>query len=200
MEGKKFMDVEQDGFRRYHCTTYAILKSLQAIREGFNSKERTAAYFIDLGKAYDSVWREGLMVKLANLGIRGRMLGWIYAFLTDRQVTCCIGTSQGTTAISRTGLPQGSVISPLLFNIFIRDMFQDVAGSCCKFADDGTLWHSGANLNCLVGKVGTDVLKTQAWCQRWRMELSLNKIEVTVFQCYTVENTVHDMFKIGTQI
>ena len=137
------------------------------------------------------------MVKLANIGIRGRMLGWIYVFLTDRQVTCCIGTSQGTTAISRTGQPQGSVISPLLFNIFIRDMFQDVAGSCCKFADDGTLWHSGADLNCLVGKVGTDVLKIQAWCQRWRMKLSLNKIEVTVFQCYTVENTVHDMFKIG---
>lgn len=118
-------------------------------------------------------------------------------FLTDRRVTCCIGNSEGTTAISRTGLPQGSVISPLLFNVFIRDMFQDVTGSCCKFADDGTLWHSGVDLNSLVEKVCTDVLKIQAWCKRWRMKLSLNKTEVTVFQWYTVENTVHDMFKIG---
>lgn len=50
VDGKKFMDVEQDDFRRYHCTTYAVLKSVQAIREGFNSKQRTAAYFIDLEK------------------------------------------------------------------------------------------------------------------------------------------------------
>ncbi|MEW8545066.1 MAG: reverse transcriptase domain-containing protein, partial [Candidatus Thiodiazotropha sp.] len=197
VEGKNLMDVEQEGFRRYHCTTYAVLKLVQAIREGFNSKERTAACFIDLEKAYDSVWREGLMVKLANLGIKGRLWGWIYAFLTERQVTCSIGTSQGQTAISRTGLPQGSVISPLLFNVFIRDMFQDVTGSCCKFADDGTLWHRGTDLNSLIEKVCADVLKIQAWCNRWRMKLSLNKTEVTVFQWYAVENTVHDMFKIG---
>lgn len=84
------MDEEQEGFRRYHCTTYAVLKLVQDIKKGLYNGEMTAACFIDMEKAYDSVWREGLMLKLADLGIKGRMWGWIYSFLADRQVTCSI--------------------------------------------------------------------------------------------------------------
>ena len=73
VEQKGLLDVEQEGFRRFHCTIYATLKLVQDIKEGFNEGEATAAYFIDLEKAYDSVWREGHMVKLTEMGINGRM-------------------------------------------------------------------------------------------------------------------------------
>ena len=97
VEGNNLIDEEQEGFRRYHCTTYAVLKLVQDIKEGFNNGEMTAACFIDMEKAYDSVWREGLMLKLANLGIKRRMWGWIYSFLSDRQVTCSIGNTSPTS-------------------------------------------------------------------------------------------------------
>ena len=85
VEGKRLLDEEQQGFRRFCCTSYAVLKLVQSIREGVGEKQSTVACFIDLEKAYDSVWREGLMVKLAKLGINGRMWGWTFSFLSDRK-------------------------------------------------------------------------------------------------------------------
>ena len=95
VEQNGLLDVEQEGFRRFYCTTYAKLKLVQDIKEGFNKGEATAACFIDLEKSYDSVWRDGLMVKLAEMGINGRMWSWIRSFLSDRQVTCTIGNIHG---------------------------------------------------------------------------------------------------------
>ena len=63
-EGKRLLDEEQQGFRRFHCTAYAVLKLVQPICEGFGNKESTLACFSDLEKAYNSMWREGLMTKL----------------------------------------------------------------------------------------------------------------------------------------
>ena len=73
------------------------------------------------------------MVKLSRLGVNGRMWSWIFSFLSF----------SGEEFISHTGLPQGSVLSPNLFNIFIMDMFDDVQSSVTKFVDDGTVWHTG---------------------------------------------------------
>ena len=121
VEGKGLLDEEQEGFRRFHCTTYAVLKLVQDIKEGFNNGEATAVCSIDLEKTYDSVWREGVRVKLADMGINGRMWSWVKSFLSDRQVTCCIGSTIGQTHTSQTGLSQGSVLSLLLFDLFILD-------------------------------------------------------------------------------
>ena len=88
----------------------------------------------------------------------------------------------GVTASLASGLPQGSVISPLLFNIFIMDMFEEVTGAHTKFADDGTLWHTGKDVAVLQKKVAEDVEKIQEWCNKWRMKLSLGKTEVTLFR------------------
>ena len=151
------------------------------MREGFANKESTLTCFVDLEKAYDSVWREGLMVKLSKLGVKGRMWSWIFSFLSDRRGTCKIGDFSGGEFASCTGLPQGSVISPLLFNIFIMDMFEEVTGEHTKFADDGTLWHTGNDVADLAIKVSEDVEKILLSCNKWRMKLSLSKTEVTVF-------------------
>ena len=79
------------------------------------------------------------------------------------------------------GLPQGSVLAPLLFSIFIIDMFSEIAGDHCKFADDGTFWHSGDHIQHLVEKICKDVGILKDWCRKWRMQISLPKTEVTLF-------------------
>ena len=74
------------------------------------------ACFIDLEKAYDSVWREGLMVKLSKLGIKGRMWGWIFSFLSDRKGTCKIGEFIGGK-LRRVQVSHKAVLSPHYFTI-----------------------------------------------------------------------------------
>ena len=182
IKGNRLLDEEQQGFRRFLCTTYAVLKLMQAVPEGFNKKESTLACFIDLEKAYDSVWREGLMVKLSRLAVKGCMWSWIFSFLSNRSVICKIGDFSGAEFISHTGLPQGSVLSPILFNIFIRDIFEEVEGDFTKFSDDGTVWHTGKNIPELAEKVAADVKKIQHHCNTWRMKISLCKTKVTLFQ------------------
>ena len=79
------LDPEQEGFRRFRGTTYAILRLTQDTFNVFNNKEHIFALFIDIEKAFDSVWREGLMFKLHKLGIGGRMWKWIKSFINDRK-------------------------------------------------------------------------------------------------------------------
>ena len=88
IEHNKIIDLEQEGFRKFHSTTRALLRLLQDIHSGFNKKESTLVAFIDMEKAFDSVWRDGLLVKMHNLGIRGNVWSWISDFLSDRTARC----------------------------------------------------------------------------------------------------------------
>ncbi|CAG2237097.1 unnamed protein product [Mytilus edulis] len=109
---------------------------------------------INLEKAYDSVWREGLLTKLHGYGIKGKIWKWIENFLKDREARCNINKHQGQWFKTQIGLPQGSVISPLLFNIFIIDIFAKISSNKCKFADDGTIWKTGKDKHELVKENG----------------------------------------------
>ena len=80
----KLLDKEKEGFRNFRGTQDALLRLTQDIYNGFNKREHTAAVFLDIEKAYDSVWRDGLMVKLKEMGITGRIWYWIRDFLTER--------------------------------------------------------------------------------------------------------------------
>ena len=74
IEHNNIIDGEQEGFRKFHSTTSALLRLVQGIYNGFNNKENTLAAFIDLEKAFDSIWRDGLLVKLHRFGIRGEIM------------------------------------------------------------------------------------------------------------------------------
>lgn len=197
IEGNHLLDVEQEGFRRFHSTTYAVLNLVQAIKEGFENGDATVECFIDLEKAYDSVWREGLMVKMSEAMVNGRMWSWIHSFLGDRKGRCKIDDLEGPEFTSRTGLSQGSVLSPLLINIFIKDMFSQIKGRHTKFADDGTLWHTGDVIEQLAGSVCEDVSTIQDWCRKWRMKLSLGKTEVSCFQLRETHFEKSTFCKVG---
>ncbi|CAG2213930.1 unnamed protein product [Mytilus edulis] len=84
VESENILDIEQEGFRHFRSTTNALLNLTQSILDGFNLDNFTLAVLIDFEKAYDSVWREGLLVKLHQYGIKGKIWKWIQAFLNER--------------------------------------------------------------------------------------------------------------------
>ena len=90
-------------------------------------------------KVFDSVWRYGLLAKLHDMGITGKICGWLQSFLESRQAFCYMKGSDKTKFCTMLGLSQGSVLSPLLFNLFINDIYALEKGKKVKFADDGTI-------------------------------------------------------------
>ena len=168
MQGNHLLDPQQEGFRKYHSTTYALTRLIQSVINGFNYYSKySLACFVNLAKAFDSVWRAGLMFKLTNIGVCGRLWMWLKSFLDNRTARCYIADAVGNTFHTDIGLPQGNVTAPLLFSIHILDMFEGIEGDHCKFADDGTLLHTGDQVQQLEDKLCKDVstlnLK-KAWC------------------------------------
>ena len=176
------IDKEQEGFRRFRGTVDALLRLTQDIVDGFNKKESTAALFIDIEKAYDSVWHEGLLFKLKELGIRGRVWEWIKNFLKDRKAVINMAGKRAQEFCIKIGLPQGSVLSPLLFLLFIVDCFKNVSGKKVKFADDGTIWKSGEDWRYLLDELKEDFKRHVCeYAGRWRLKISIMKTEFCVF-------------------
>ena len=180
IEGRKLIDPEQKGFRKNHSTTNAVLRFTESIADGFNKGLATAAIFVDLKGAFDRVWRNGLVHKLYKMGITGRMLRWVQNFLSSRTARCHIQDTAGPVFTTTVGLSQGTVLSPIFFNIYIKDMYEN-SGKHVKFADDGTNWKQDKDPLVAVQAVGRKAANWKQWCRKWNMTINFTKTEGTVF-------------------
>ena len=175
----------QAGFRKGRSTEDQIARVVQAISDGLHSPkmERSVLVLLDYSKAYDTVWRERLLNRMLDLGVPIPLVRWISAFLSNRQARVRYNNTLGKTQVLQQGVPQGSVLSPLLFLLYIDELAHRLPSDTVNslFADD-------------VGAVAThrDRLAAQQQAQKtvdiiakWSVErkLSLNadKCEVCYF-------------------
>ena len=96
--------------------------------------------FLDLSKAFDRVWHDGLMYKLKTLGICGNYYGLIHSFLSDRHQRVVLNDQCSKWSHIKTGVPQGSILGPLLFLVYLNDLPEDLTTSAQLFADDTSLF------------------------------------------------------------
>ena len=155
LETKGMINVYQSGFRRGRSTMDPMVCLEHDIRKAQVNKETVVAVFFDIVKAYDTVWKQGLLIKLKQLGIRGRVYCWVKDFLSERKIAVRIHGALSTQYEVENGIPQGSIISPLLFSIAINDIFKDVDSSVevALFADDRAVWKRGRNVEFIVSKM-----------------------------------------------
>ena len=187
-EHNELIDKEQEGFREKRGTTHALLRLTQDIFDGFKDGMTTAGIFIDLEKAFDSVWREGLLVKLYKMGVQGKIWTWIQNFLMDREAVCCIKNFTSHTFNTSMGLPQGSVLSPLLFNLYLSDFLEAVTNQKVKFADDGTIWKTDRCMKTLEVELQRDLEAIETWTKKWRMKLNEDKTEYCLFSKFNPDS------------
>jgi ribonuclease HI/exonuclease III len=182
LEVNNLINNAQSGFRKGRKTTDHLTRLESSVNMGLANKESTVAIFLDLEKAYDMVWRQGVIIKMQTMGIGGRMLRWVDNFLTDRYIQVKVNGVLSGFKYVENGTPQGSVISPTIFNIAVSDLPTVLSKTkISQFADDIAIWKSNRNIPFLVKQVQQDLDAICGWCRKWGFNLSPAKSTGIIF-------------------
>ena len=146
-ESNSILSLRQAGFRPGRCTLDQILFLSQSISDGFNKPSpgsQTILYTIDFSKAFDSVWHPALYHKLISAGLPPCFARWTQSFLSDRRASLVYQNHKSHSFRVRRGVPQGSVLGPVLFSLFINDLPASLPSfvSCSLYADNLAIWLS----------------------------------------------------------
>ena len=167
----------QFGFRRRRSAELQLLRTVNDFVLNLNNNKQTDIILLDLSKAFDKVSHRCLKLKLEYYGIRHKTLQWISSFLDQRtqRVVCSGHTSLPIDVTS--GVPQGTVLGPLLFLIYINDLPDLITSSCSLFADDCLLYREIDTPNDSQ-TLQSDLYKLETWANEWLMSFNINKCEV----------------------
>ena len=176
----------QFGFRQKHSTNHALISIVQQIQEAMLQNKLAVGVFIDLQKAFDTVNHEILLKKLEHYGISGTSKKWFRSYLTNRQQYVSINGIDSNTTTTLHGVPQGSVLGPLLFLIYINDLHTCIRNSSTfHFADDTNLLYIPdkkiRNKN-IVRKLNIDLKSLNNWPLANKISLNSTKTELIVFR------------------
>ena len=165
LESNNLISDIQCGFRQGRSTVDHLVRFETFIREAFVKKQHVLAIFFDLEKAYDTTWKEGIIDDIYNMGIRGRLPKFIQGFLSDRTFKVRVGSTHSDTFEQEMGVPQGSILSPVLFSIKINDIVKAVtAGTDASlFVDDFALCVRGSTLHRVERHLQLCVNNVQSW-------------------------------------
>jgi hypothetical protein len=172
------ISIWQSGFLPGSSTITQFTEIYDQFCRAVNDGKEIRVVFLDISKAFDRVWHRGLMYKLKGCGIRGKLLDWLKDYLTDRQQRVIINGEFSEWGDIEAGVPQGSVLGPLLFLIFINDITYVIRH--CKirlFADDTCLYIEVDDPNIQAQELNQDLASLDRWAKKWHVDFSPPKTE-----------------------
>lgn len=198
----------QFGFRRGRSTTQACFSLVKEITESLDKKQMVMGLFLDMTKAFDYVSHSRLLYKLQKYGIRGKAYQWIQSYLSKRyQLTeiCNIIkntkiTFKSSTKINGSGVPQGSILGPLLFLLYINDIPKVLKQESILFADDITLIIKSKNKNELEISANEELKTIIEWLEYNNLKINLKKTNTIHFRSYNQTDTLVNINHNNTMI
>ena len=167
----------QFGFRAGHSTILALINIVDEIKENIDNDKYTVGIFLDLTKAFDTVDHKILLQKLPYYGIKGTALSLITSYLSNRTMYTVINGATSVKKPIKFGVPQGSVLGPLLFSIYINDFMYCIPKKHSRlFADDTGVFNSN---KCIY----TTIRQAQALLEKLKHWFNDNKLTVNVSKC-----------------
>ena len=170
---------DQHGFRKFRSCESQLITTINDFAEGLSEHQQIDAIFLDFSKAFDKVDHAGLLLKLKDLGIRNSLLKWVESFLSGRSQRVLVEGNVSSPRPVLSGVPQGTVLGPLLFLVYINDINEGLShGTKIKlFADDSLLYRTIKTPN--DSKILQDDLNTlQKWEINWKMEFHPGKCQL----------------------
>ncbi len=173
----------QYGFRKKHSTNHALISITEQIRKALDENKFAFGVFVDFQKAFDTVNHDILINKLERYGISGKINDWFRSYLTNRKQTVSIlGFESHQKTISH-GVPQGSVLGPLLFILYINDLNRTIKSSTVfHFADDTNFLLIGDSIKTIQKQMNADLRELYRWLLANRISLNVSKTELIVFK------------------
>ena len=172
----------QYGFRKGHNTTHAILDFIKTIEEAIEQNQYAIGIFCDLSKAFDTLNHEILLLKLDHYGIRGKANEWFRSYLKDRKQYAELNNCKSSCLTLTTGVPQGSILGPLLFLIYINDLPSAAKLKSVQFADDSNLLIKGDDLRILTQTLTKELESVCDFFKANQLKLNANKTKMVFFR------------------
>jgi hypothetical protein len=189
----------QYGFRSGRSTVNAITEFMKNVLTSLENKESVISVFLDLSKAFDTINHDILLKKLERYGIRGQPLNWFRSYLSNRQQYVHYGNSNSDKQTLVCGVPQGSVLGPLLFIIYTNDLSASLMKTkSILFADDTTIYASNKDLSKLYADVNADLVYLNDWFMANKLSLNVGKTNYLLISNISCVTTSVPILRIGT--
>ena len=153
----------QSGFKPGDSCINQLLSITHEIYNSFDEGLEVRSVFLDISKAFDKVWHKGLLFKLSQNGISGNLLDLLSSFLSDRKQRVLLNGQTSEWRNVTAGVPQGSILGPLLFLIYINDLSGDLSSKAKLFADDTSLFSVTHDITTSANELSNDLKKISDW-------------------------------------
>ena len=188
LENEVIFCKEQAGFRKNHRTTDHIFLLRKIVKTYISQNKYLYTCFVDFSKAFDSIWREGLIKKISKIGLHGKFLNIIKSIYCTTTNSIIYGDKLSETFGSNKGVKQGDTLSTILFNLYINDLPEvfnfngnnpitigNTNISCLKYADDLIIMSTSPHAlqKCIAG--------LEQYCIKWKLEVNLKKTKIMIF-------------------
>lgn len=196
--------VQQFGFRRNSSTIHPLTILVSNIQTNYLLGNKTAALFLDIKKAFDSVWHNGLLYKMNQLNCSKYIIWLVKEFLEDRDLIVKVNKTLSTPFTSKQGVPQGSPLSPILYNIYLFDINNNLTPDICtsyilQFADDNALISHGISLKATIETLQQQANNIITYCNKWRQEINPKKSQFIIFH-HKIKDTSPKITLVNTNI
>ena len=189
-----FLNPLQSGFRPGDSTVNQLVYMVHNIYDAFERGKEVRMVYLDISKAFDRVWHKGLLFKLKTIGIRDPLLGWLASYLSQRKQRVVIDGQSSNWSTVSAGVPQGSVLGPLLFLIYINDVTENLKSDCLLYADDTSLFDIVDDPVTSSQKLNNDLYKINDWAQKWLVTINPSKTECMTFSAKRIKPPHPDLF------
>ncbi|GFY13703.1 probable RNA-directed DNA polymerase from transposon X-element [Trichonephila clavipes] len=176
-----FIIPQQCGFRPKCSTVHQLLRVTELIHSGFAKHDATGILFLDIAKAFDKIWHDGLLIKLIRLDFPAPLIKSIHSFLSHRSFRVRVDRILSSPRPIRSGLPQGSLSSPLLFTLYVNDIPQTDSSHLAMFADDTAVISQNKRFSVVISNLQHYISLLELWLNDWKIKVNAWKSACLMF-------------------